>query len=154
MTAKRKTASTRKNAKAKVTKEPKTKAKTGTKKKAKAKTKAKTKEIIQTHAMEEKEKFEKTTLDQIWGDEGLSKYNTVKEEEYLEQIKFMNRSDLHSHAISIGILPVDNRDILVARLTREFKKHILSYQKPKRKTSTTPKTKISARARRILSEGK
>ena len=35
------------------------------------------KKIMQTHAMEEKQEFEKTTLDQIWGDEGNSKYGTL-----------------------------------------------------------------------------
>ncbi len=152
MTAKRKTSSTSKNTKVKVTKKPKVKARAKAKTGAKKKTEAK--EMIQTHAMEEKEEFEKTTLDQVWGDEGLSRYNTMEEEVYLDQIKFMNRSDLHSHAISIGILPIDNRDILVARLTREFRKHILSYQKPKKKTPAKRKAKLSSKARRVLSEGK
>ena len=144
MTAKRKTSSTSENAKVKATR----------KAKPKPKKKAKAKEMIQTHAMEEKEEFEKTTLDQVWGDEGLSKYSTLEEEDYLDQIRFMNRSDLHSHAITIGILPIDNRDILVARLTREFRKHVLSYQKPKRKTSAKGKARLSSKARRVLSEGK
>ena len=149
MTAKRKISSTSKNTKAKVTKRTKPKAKTETKPRKKAKAKG----MIQTHAMEEKEEFEKTTLDQVWGDEGLSKYSTLGEEDYLDQIRFMNRSDLHSHAITIGILPIDNRDILVARLTREFRKHVLSYQKPKKKTIAKGKARLSEKARRVLSEG-
>ena len=40
------------------------------------KAKSEKKEMIQTHAMEEETKFEKTSLDQIWGDTGLSKYGT------------------------------------------------------------------------------
>jgi len=143
MTAKRKTSSTSKNTKAKATRETK----------PKPKKKAKAKEMIQTHAMEEEQKFEKTTLDQVWGDEGLSKYETLEESDYLGQIKFLNRSDLHSHAITIGILPIDNRDILISRLTREFRKHVLSYQKPKKKTLAKGRAKLSQNARRVLSEG-
>ncbi len=143
MTAKRKISSTSRDTKAKATR--------GTK--PKPKKKAKAKEMIQTHAMEEEEKFEKTTLDQVWGDEGLSKYETLEESDYLDQIKFLNRSDLHSHAITIGILPIDNRDILISRLTREFRKHVLSYQKPKKKTLAKGKAKLSQKARRVLSEG-
>ena len=116
-------------------------------KKAKAK-----KEMIQTHAMEEEEPFQKTTLDQVWGDKGSSRYGTLEESAYLKKIRNMNRSDLHSHAVSVGILPVDNRELLTARLTREFKKHILSFQKPHEKKRKKPI--VSEKARSILAEGK
>ena len=49
------------------------KKKTTAKRKTNATKKAKDKQMMQTHAMEEKESFEKTTLDQIWGDDGTSK---------------------------------------------------------------------------------
>ena len=117
------------------------------KKKAKAK-----KEMVQTHAMEEKEPFQKTTLDQIWGDKGSSKYGTLEESVYLNKIRNMNRSDLHSHAVTVGILPIDNREILTTRLAREFKKHILSFQKPHEKKRKEPT--VSERSRSILAEGK
>ena len=39
------------------------------------------KNLSQTHGKtEEKEKYEPTTLDQVWGDEGLSVYGTMNEE--------------------------------------------------------------------------
>jgi hypothetical protein len=117
------------------------------KKKAKAK-----KEMVQTHAMEEKEPFQKTTLDQVWGDTGSSRYGTLEESAYLGRIKTMNRSDLHSHAVSVGILPVDNRELLTSRLTREFRKHILSFQKPHKKKGK--KSVVSEKIRSILAEGK
>ena len=100
------------------------------KRKKTSKSKAKSKEMIQTHAMEEKESYEKTTLDQVWGDTGSSKYGTLDEDDYASQIKAMNRTDLHAHAVKYGILPVDNRQLLTSRLMREFKKHILGYKKP------------------------
>lgn len=121
------------------------------KKQTKAKAKPK-KEMIQTHAMEEKESFQKTTLDQVWGDKGSSRYGTLEESSYIEKIRNMNRTDLHSHAVSVGILPVDNRALLTSRLTREFKKHILSFKKPHEKKRKKPI--VSERVRSILAEGK
>ena len=115
-------------------------------KKAKAK-----KKMVQTHAMEEKDPFQKTTLDQIWGDTGSSKYGTLEESVYLNKIRNMNRTDLHAHAVSVGILPIDNREILTTRLAREFKKHILSFQKPSDKKRKEPA--VSERIRSILAEG-
>ncbi len=121
------------------------------KKTPKRKAKAK-KKMVQTHAMEEKEPFQKTTMDQVWGSTGSSKYGTLEESVYLNKIRNMNRSDLHSHAVTVGILPIDNRDMLTTRLTREFKKHVLSFQKPQRKKRKEPA--VSERIRSILAEGK
>ena len=111
------------------------------------------KKIMQTHAMEEKQEFEKTTLDQIWGDEGNSKYGTLDESTYTTQIKAMNKSDLHSHAIKLGILPVENRELLTNRLLREFKKHVLSFKKPKQTTAKKPK-QVSEDVKSILAQGR
>jgi hypothetical protein len=122
---------------------------------SKSKKKSKSKDMIQTHAMEEKQgsDFEKTTLDQVWGDVGSSRYGTLDEEEYSSRIRSMNKTDLHAHAVKFGILPVDNRQLLTTRLIREFKKHVLGYRKPASK-----KTKISKEPSRavksILAEGR
>ena len=120
---------------------------------SKAKAKTKVKEMTQTHAMEEKESFQKTTLDQIWGDTGFTRYGTQDEQEYLSSIKGMNRSDLHSHAVKHGILPVDNRELLTTRLLREFKKYILAYKKPS-KAGVKEGKKESKKASSILAEGR
>ena len=108
---------------------------------------------MQTHAMEEKSEFEKTTLDQIWGDEGNSKYGTLDESTYTTQIKAMNKSDLHSHAIKLGILPVENRELLTNRLLREFKKHVLSFRKPKQTSAKKPQD-VSQAVKSILAQGR
>ena len=122
------------------------------KRKKTSKSKAKSKEMIQTHAMEEKESYAKTSLDQIWGDTGNSKYGTLNEDTYATQIKGMNKTDLHAHAVKVGILPVDNRQLLTSRLMREFKKHILGYKKP---TPQKNKNKEpSPKAKSILAEGR
>ena len=138
MAAKKKTTSKRKST-------PKTK--------TESKAKVRVKDMTQTHAMEEKESFQKTTLDQIWGDTGLSKYGTQDEQEYLLSIKGMNRSDLHSHAVKFGILPVDNRELLTTRLLREFKKFLLAYKKPS-KSKVKEGKKTSKKATSILAEGR
>ena len=122
------------------------------KRKKTSKSKAKSKEMIQTHAMEEKESYEKTTLDQVWGDTGSSKYGTLDEDDYASQIKAMNRTDLHAHAVKYGILPVDYRQLLTSRLMRAVKKHIIGYKKP---TPQKNKNKEpSAKAKSILAEGR
>ena len=66
----------------------------------------------------------------------------------------MNRSDLHSHAVKMGILPVDNRELLTTRLTREFRKYILAFQKPKRTDTEKAGKRVSKRSRSILAEGR
>ena len=130
-----------------------TKRKNTPKNRAETKAKVRVKDMTQTHAMEEKESFQKTTLDQIWGDTGFSKYGTQDEQEYLSSIKGMNRSDLHSHAVKYGILPVDNRELLTTRLLREFKKYLLAYKKPS-KSQTKGDKKTSKKASSILAEGR
>ena len=87
--------------------------------------KKKLENLSQIDAKEEKGK--PTTLDQIWGDTGLSKYGTQNFEEYKNYLKGLNRTDIQAHAVQIGILPTDNHEILIARLEREFLRHVNSY---------------------------
>lgn len=107
-------------------------------------------DLSQTHAMEQK--FVPTTLDQIWGDEGLSKYGTMDEEVYLDRLNEMNKTDLWSHASKVGLVPIDNTSLLRKTLLTEFRKHVNMYRK-----SLAPQeapTKLSKEALRILSEGR
>ena len=90
--------------------------------------KASVKKMSQTHG--KVEKFEPTTLDQIWGDDGTSMYGTMDDTEYQLRLDDMNMSDLQSHASRVGIIPIDNRSMLRDRLLREFRKYVSSYQKP------------------------
>ena len=108
------------------------------------------KDLKQIDAKEEKGK--PTTLDQLWGDTGLSKYGTHDPVEYKTRLKSMNRSDMQAHALSVGILPTDNHEILTARLEREFLKYTLAYNTP---TENKQKTKkVSQEVMKILSEGR
>ena len=108
------------------------------------------KNLSQAHGKEEK--FEPTTLDQIWGDDGFDMYGTMKEEEYENQIDDMNMSDLQTHASRVGIIQVDNRITLRDMLVREFRKHVTAYRKPTLPPNT-PKP-LDSEAMKILSEGR
>ena len=124
-------------------------AKRKTPKKATAKRKS-VKNLSQTHGKEEK--FEPTTLDQIWGDDGSSVYGTMEEGRYEKEVDEMNLSDLQAHASRVGIIPIDNRQMLRERLLREFRKHVASYKKPV--TDTSSELRVNDEVRRILSEGR
>lgn len=96
------------------------------------------------------DKFEPTTLDQIWGDSGISKYNTMELNKYEQSLSEMSKTDLREHAVKVGLFPVDNREILVKRLVAEFRKHVASFTKPIKKQK---ELKISKKAMDILKEG-
>jgi hypothetical protein len=105
--------------------------------------------LSQAHGKDEK--FQPTTLDQIWGDDGLWKYSTTNEEVYIDELNLMTKIDIHTHATKIGLIPVDNRDTLEKRLLREFRRHTASYRRPlTQDTSIT----LSDEARQILEEGR
>jgi len=107
------------------------------------------KNLSQTHGKEEK--FEPTTLDQIWGDDGTSMYGTIDDKVYMERLDDMNLSDLQTHASRVGIIPIDNRNMLRDRLVREFRRHVSTYQKPTHeKKEEVPSSDIL----KILAEGR
>ena len=91
--------------------------------------------LSQAHGKDEtKESYKPTTLDQIWGDTGLWKYNTMSETGYKEELDNMTKSDLFAHASKHGIIPTDNRDLLVTKLMREFRKYVSAYRVPRTDT--------------------
>lgn len=110
----------------------------------------KLKKLNQTHG--KKEEFVPTTLDQLWGNTGVSKYQTLDETEYTNKLGSFNKSDLQAHAIEMGLVPVDDRDKLTLRLVKEFRKHINNYKVPK--TSSSSNVKIPDDIRKILNEGR
>jgi len=108
------------------------------------------KNLSQAHGKEEN--FEPTTLDQIWGDDGTDAYGTLNERMYENQLDDMNMSDLQTHASTVGIIPIDNRQTLRDRLLREFKKHVSAYKKPIHEPESP--SRIDPKAMKILSEGR
>lgn len=131
----------------------KTSAKKTSAKKPVAKKPKKVEEMSQTHGKEERPLY--STLEQIWGDTGLSKYGTFDENEYLKELENMTKADIQAHANKLGLVPIDNRKELVKRLIKEFVYHKSRY-------STIPAdiqinnitSNLSAEVRKILSEGK
>lgn len=109
----------------------------------------KMKELTQTHG--KLEEYEHKSLDQILGDDGSSKYKTLNLDKYVAYLNDLNKSDLQSHAATIGLLPIDNRDLLCKRLVREFKKHTSCYTLPKLKKS---EINLDKKTKDILSEGR
>lgn len=112
--------------------------------------KKKLEELSQSHGMEQN--FVPSTLDQIWGDEGLSKYGTMDEDVYSDKINEMNKTDLWSHASKLGLVPIDNTSLLKKTLMSEFRKHVNGYKRP-------PEVKqqqqnISKEVLKILAEGR
>jgi hypothetical protein len=118
--------------------------------KRKATKKTSLKNISQAHA--QIEKFQATTLDQIWGDDGMGMYGTLDPVSYEKRLDDMNMSDMQSHASRVGIIPIDNRSMLRERLLREFRKHASGYKKPASAPERNPE--IDKEAEKILSEGR
>jgi hypothetical protein len=95
--------------------------------------------LSQVHGKEEEDqKFEPTTLDQIWGDDGTARYGTMNIEEYKAEIDQMSRTDINAHAADLGVIPVEDRTSLEKRLTEEFTRHVNSYRKPLQKRVEDP----------------
>lgn len=120
------------------------------KRKASTKRAGKVDSLSQAHGKEDK--FEPTTLDQIWGDTGMSKYKTLNEEEYQQQLKEYSRADLQAHAVKIGLIPIDDPEQLRKRLLTEFRKYASVYKAPIH--AKKDKKPLSKEAMKILNEGK
>ena len=119
-------------------------------KKATAKKESKITKLSQAHG--KKEEFLPSTLDQIWGDTGSSKYKTLDIDVYTEQLNDYHRVDLQAHAVKIGLIPIDNIEQLKKRLLTEFRKHVSQYKIPAKKVKKDKP--LSKEAMKILGEGK
>lgn len=108
-------------------------------------------EMHQTHGKDETT-FKPTTLAQIWGDDGMSKYGTMDAAVYEQQLKEMNKADLQAHATKVGLVPVDDRERLVKRLIQEFRVHVAAYRQPS--TRSVKPVQISPEVAKILAEGR
>ena len=113
------------------------------------KKKNKLQELSQTHG--KLDQYEYKTLDQVLGDDGTSKYKTLDLEKYTQFLHDLNKSDLQSHAIKVGLIPVDNRDILTKRLLKEFAKYASGFKTPK---VNKTEIKLDKKVKDILAEGR
>jgi len=115
--------------------------------------KVKLNDLNQAHGKDESSEFQPVTLDQIWGDDGNGRYNTMDRDKYYDWIHEITRSELFHHASKLGIVPIDNLSLLRQRLMKEFSKHVSMYRFPANaKNQTTHK--LSSEIRKILDEGK
>jgi len=92
------------------------------------------------------------TLDQIWGDDGVWKYNTMNVDKYKTQLDEYNLTDLQRHASKLGIIPVESRARLQETLLKEFRKHISNYNVPADDKDQV--REVSDEVSKILREGR
>jgi hypothetical protein len=94
------------------------------------------------------------SLDELLGTR-QEKYSTRDIEEYEFKLNEMNTSDLHTHATQVGVLPNQDRAVLVRRLLREFRISNSEYLNTYEKASSFGNGKeITEEVRRILGEGR
>ena len=91
------------------------------------------------------------TLDRILG-ESLNLYTAKDKDEYLNQLNEMNQTDLQSHAYKVGLIPVDDRKLLVARLASEFDKWNSTIA-PRVEANNIDASTLSKQIQKILREG-
>lgn len=116
--------------------------------------KKKLQSLDQTHGKVDEKKIQPTTLDQIWGDDGVWKYKTLDEEEYVKWLNDLTSSEIQSHANRLGFVPVGELDVLKKKLIEEFRGHVAKYNAAaaiSRKKEEA--TEISPEALKILKEG-
>jgi hypothetical protein len=108
--------------------------------------------------VEKKDASQFSTLDQVWGDTGSSKYGTLNEDEYQVEINEMTRSDVELHAAKQGIMPGRDLKTTRKRLMTAFKQHVSAFNRPASIEPLQPKTKKEKdkykAAMSILSEGR
>jgi dsDNA-binding SOS-regulon protein len=81
------------------------------------------KKMLQIHGKDESETVKRApmTLDEILG-ESLSVYTAQNSDEYRGQLTEMNMTDLQAHAYKVGLVPTEDRKVLMDRLVQEFSK--------------------------------
>lgn len=82
-----------------------------------------------------------------------SKYNTHDVDKYEQQLNEMNTSDLQAHSISLGVLPKEDRRLLVQLLLKQFRIANSAHLNPAQEAPGITK-KITKETLRILAEGK
>ena len=124
--------------------------KKSTKKTTAKKSKGKLNSLSQAHG--KNSDAEPRTLDQIWGDDGVWKYNTMNADKYKTQLDEYNLTDLQRHASKLGIIPVESRARLQDTLLKEFRKHISNYNIPADDKDQV--REVSEEVSKILREGR
>lgn len=92
------------------------------------------------------------TMEQVWGETGIGKYKTLDVSEYEDQLNQMNKTDLESHARSLGLISLDDTKRLKHNLIGEFKSYVRIFNPlPTIREANRP---ITADIKKILDEGR
>lgn len=111
------------------------------------------KQLIETHGKtENKEQFQLTLLEQVWGADNFSKYGTLDEGVYQDRLHHMTRSDLETHARQVGVIVVDYTPRLVDKLLSEFRSYVALAKRPMLQGKTSDKTKTAVE--KLLSDAR
>ena len=70
------------------------------------------------------DKFEVTSLDQIWGTGDNSKFGTMDENEFTTKLKGMTRADLENFARKHGSVIVESSERIRAELLKVFRNYV------------------------------
>lgn len=97
-----------------------------------------------------------TRLDQIWGEDGLSKYKTLDINEYERKLDSMSKVDLWEHAVSVQESVIDNKEILKKKLLKRFRQHVSQYRVIEANSANgrIKKEPVSEDIQKILNEGR
>tara|TARA_Y100001938_G_scaffold104917_1_gene143205 strand:- start:1361 stop:1765 length:405 start_codon:yes stop_codon:yes gene_type:complete len=101
---------------------PKKSAKNSKSSKTAKSSKNKLQNLEQSHGKDESKPVP-MTLNQIWGDDGLSEYGTLDLESYTQRIKTYTWSDLREEAAKRDIVPIGDRTQIEAKLINKFKNY-------------------------------
>lgn len=92
---------------------------------------------------------QKKSLDEIWGRK-FSQFKAASDEEYIGRLRNLTKLDLQQECIKLGLMPHDNRDTMVERLSREARRHFAAA----RTSNLQPQVlKVSAAGRKVLARG-
>lgn len=90
------------------------------------------------------------SLNAILGFKG-TKYKTEELTAYEKQLRAMNKLDLQKECIRVGRAPIDNREIMIERLIKDFRQYVAASKSVG--VQPTGAVVLSNKSREILSRG-
>ena len=113
--------------------------------------KKKTKLDTLTQTTGKVQEVKQSKLDQIFGFNDMARYGTISEAEYTEQLLEMNKADLQTHALKLGIGIVSDIERQRNILLEKFRGYVAQLNRPEPIKNVT---KVSKAVERILAEGR
>lgn len=99
-----------------------------------------------------------STLDQIWGEDGTSKFGTLDRNKYENKLENMTRAEVQAEAQKHGLVPIEDTKRLKRTLVQKFREHAASYahfpqEKKYQRKRDVGRKEIPEEVLRILREG-